>query len=389
MDPLASFGVTSGSPVERISALFRKAGAGPAWRPAAGLAACPTIALLLVAAVAAGQTEFVFERAPFASCHASTIVELKGGELMTAWFGGTREGAQDVAIWGSRRTVGGWSAPVELAREAGQPAWNPVLFHTGDGTLWLYYKVGPSPMTWTAARRFSRDEGRTWSEIERLPAGLVGPVRAKPLVMSDGTIVSGSSVESYRSWAAWVERSTDNGRTWSKIGPITVPRTVARRNPRGGSPAQVPGAPEWDFTDGLIQPSVVEVKGQRLRLYARATSSIGKICVAESSDGGVTWSEARPTELPNPNSGIDAVRLRDGRTVMIYNHTEKGRTPLNLAVSRDGEHWTMFRALESEPGEYSYPNVIQGADGDLHIAYTWKRQRIRYVRVPLSEVPGK
>jgi predicted neuraminidase len=348
------------------------------------------IALLIATtAVAATQTGFVFEKAPFASCHASTIVELRDGGLMAAWFGGTGEGSKDVAIWGSRKTGGAWSAPVELARQADQPTWNPVLFYTGDGTLWLYYKFGPSPMTWTAARRSSRDHGSTWSEIERLPAGILGPIRAKPLVLADGTIVSGSSVESYRSWAVWIERSTDHGRTWTKAGPITVPRTVARRNPRGSGPPQAPGVSEWDFTDGLIQPSVVAVQGKRLRLYARATSSIGRICVAESGDGGITWSAARPTELPNPNSGIDAVTLRDGRTVMIYNHTEKGRTPLNLAVSRDGGKWTMFQALESEPGEYSYPNVIQGADGDLHIAYTWNRKRIKYARVPLGDVPAK
>ncbi|MBL0159110.1 MAG: exo-alpha-sialidase [Bryobacterales bacterium] len=345
--------------------------------------------LLVSTALAATQSEFIYEKAPFPSCHASTIVELKNGELMAAWFGGTDEGAKDVAIWGSRRAGGAWSAPVELAREANQPTWNPVLFHTIDGTLWLYYKFGPSPMTWTAARRFSRDEGRTWSEIERLPAGILGPIRAKPLVLGDGTIVSGTSVESYRSWAVWIERSTDNGKTWTKTGPITVPRTVPRRNPRGSGPAQVPGVSEWDFTDGLIQPSVVAAGGKRLRLYARATSSIGRICVAESNDAGVTWSAARLTELPNPNSGLDAVTLRDGRMVMIYNHTERGRTPLNLAVSRDGESWTMFQALETEPGEYSYPNVIQGADGDLHITYTWKRQRVRYARVALGDVPAK
>ena len=237
-----------------------------------------SIPVLLLAAAAglAAQSEFIFETAPFRSCHASTIVELKGGELMAAWFGGTREGDKDVAIWGSRRTGAGWSAPVELAREKDQPSWNPVLFHTKDGVLWLYYKVGPSPQTWTAARRFSTDEGKTWSTIEKLPAGLIGPVRAKPLVLADGAIVSGSSVESYRSWAAWIERSTDGGKTWSKIGPITVPRTVARRDPRGGAPLEVPGAGEWDFTDGLIQPSVVAVKGRRLRLYARATASIGR-----------------------------------------------------------------------------------------------------------------
>ena len=347
------------------------------------------VLLTVAAALAAPRAEFVFEQAPFASCHASTLVQLRDGTLMAAWFGGTEEGAKDVAIWGARRSKEGvWSAPVELARAPGQPCWNPVLFYTRDGVLQLYYKFGPSPMTWTAARRTSRDDGRTWSAIERLPAGLVGPVRAKPLVLADGTIVSGSSVESYRSWAVWIERSTDNGATWAKIGPLTVDRSAPRRNIASSGPAQVPGTNEWDFTDGLIQPSVIALGGRHLRLYARATSSIGRICVSDSQDGGLTWSAVETTELPNPNSGIDAVPLRDGRLVMIYNHTERGRTPLNLAVSRNGVKWTMFHTLESEPGEYSYPNVIQGADGDLHIAYTWKRLRIRYVRVPLADVPA-
>jgi predicted neuraminidase len=109
--------------------------------------------------------------------------------------------------------------------------------------------------------------------------------------------------------------------------------------------------------------------------------------VADSHDGGITWTAARPLDLPNPNSGIDAVRLTDGRFVMIYNHTERGRTPLNLAVSLDGEHWKPFHALETEPGEYSYPAMVQGSDGSLHITYTWRRQRIKYVNWPLVLIP--
>jgi predicted neuraminidase len=127
--------------------------------------------------------------------------------------------------------------------------------------------------------------------------------------------------------------------------------------------------------------------GDRLRLYARSTSNIGAVCVADSLDRGVTWTSARPIELPNPNSGIDAVRLRDGRIVVAYNNTKSGRTPLNLALSKDGEHFQMFSVLEDEPGEYSYPAIIQGRDGDLHITYTWNRTRIRYVRFPLAAVP--
>src|ERR1700729_796291 len=177
---------------------------------------------------------------PFAASHASTVVELKNGDLMSAWFGGTAEGKPDVAIWGATGTRAGWSAPVELAREPDVPCWNPVLFHTRDGRLWLYYKFGPSPQTWTGARKWSQDEGKTWSPVEHLPAGLLGPIRAKPLVQQDGTIVSGTSTEAYRSWAAWIDRSTDGGKTWAKIGPI-VPPVGADKQPTADAHAgQVP-----------------------------------------------------------------------------------------------------------------------------------------------------
>lgn len=346
----------------------------------------PTRRMVLAAGVfgsmaglkAAPSAEFIYESAPFPSCHASTVVDLGGGELMAAWFGGKDEGAKDVAIWGARRAAGRWLEPVELVRERDIPTWNPVLFVTRDGRLWLYYKFGPAPDSWTAGRMFSTDKGKTWSKAEHLPAGIYGPIRAKPLVLADGTIVSGTSVESYKSWSTWIERSTDGGATWTKFGPISV---AASKNPpldpRTGQPR----------TSGIIQPAIVSMGGKKLRLYARATTDIGKICVADSADLGKTWTQAREMDLPNPNSGIDAVALRDGRIVMIYNHTARGRSPLNLAVSKDGERFQMFQALETEPGEFSYPALIQGSDGDLHMTYTWNRKKIRYVRVPLADVP--
>lgn len=330
-----------------------------------------TLALLTLAAHAAVTQEFIYTQAPFPSAHASTIVELKNGDLLSAWFGGSAEGKPDVAIWSARRSHGAWTTPAELVREPNIACYNPVLFYSADGKLWLYYKFGPHPSSWSAGRRSSTDDGQTWSPVEHLPAGLYGPIRAKPLLLSDGTIVSGTSVESYHSWAAWIERSTDNGDIWSKIGPIVAP-----------------GHPPPNETYGIIQPSVVRLKDGTLRLYARSTEQIAKICVADSHDGGVHWTPVHTLDLPNSNSGIDALGLPDGRVLLVFNNTTKGRTPLTFAVSNDGEHFRIFQTLESDPGEYSYPAMIQDRDGDIHITYTWNRQRIRYAHLPLKDIPA-
>jgi predicted neuraminidase len=343
----------------------------------------------------AGQFLFAPGSAPFPECHASTVVVLKNDELMAAWFGGTKEGAPDVAIWGARRVGGVWSAPVELEREKGVPSWNPVLFHTKDGRLWLYYKVGPSPGNWAAGRMYSDDEGKTWSKDERLPAGLLGPIRAKPLVLDDGTIVAGSSVEAHETWAAWVERSTDGGKNWAKIGPISVPRavdeaTVPEPEPPAGSVSLMPGSDAKPLPrkyEGIIQPSIISLGGKHLRLYARSRTLAAKIAVADSMDNGATWSQARFIDVPNNNSGIDAIRLKDGRIVLIYNNTPDGRTPLNLAVSRDGEHFTLFATLEDIVGQYSYPAMVEAADGGLEMTYTWQRKTIKYVHLALKDIP--
>ena len=355
-------------------------------------------ALLMVAPIAMAQGirpvgEFIFQpgSAPFPSCHASTIVTLKNGDLMAAWFGGTAERAPDVAIWGSRRVNGKWSAPVELEREKGVPSWNPVLFHTRDGRLWLYYKVGPSPSQWAAGRMYSEDEGQTWSKDERLPAGLLGPIRAKPLILDDETIVAGSSVEAHETSAAWIERSTDNGKTWLKIGPITITREVDAAEPPAPDPPK--DAPGWAADKGprefggIIQPSVISLGGKHLRLYARTHTLASKVAVSDSMDNGLTWTQARYIDVPQNNSGLDVTRLKDGRIVMIFNNTTVGRTPLNLAIGTDGEHFRVFATLEDTVGQYSYPALIQGPDGALEMTYTWQRKTIKYVHLPLSDVP--
>ncbi len=336
----------------------------------------PILFVLSGAAMFAQSAEFVSEHLPTPSVHASTVVELENGDLMAAWFGGTREGAPDVAIWGARRSASGWSEVRELVREPQIAAYNPVLFQAPGDPLWLYYKFGPSPGLWSAGRLSSSDSGKTWTAPEHLPAGLYGPIRAKPLILPGGVIVSGTSVESYGTWACWIERSVDHGMTWTRIGPIAAPAKLA------AGPTK-PGA-----AYGIIQPSVIQIEGAHLRLYARSTAGIGRICYSDSLDGGLTWSEVRATSLPNPNSGIDAVRLKDGRLAMVYNNTTAGRTPLNLAVSRDGVTWRNFYDLETEPGEYSYPAMVEARNGDLLITYTWRREKIRFVRFPLGKIPA-
>lgn len=332
-----------------------------------------------------------------ANNHASTVVELKHGDVMAAWFAGSREGAPDVKIYGARLHNGAWSRPEVLASADGVACWNPVLFHTRDGRLWLYYKYGTHPSTWKGARRWSDDEGRTWSKIEDLPEGILGPIKDKPLVLPDGTIVSGSSVENGK-WNAWIERSTDNGKTWTKFGPITVPAgedvpgaaAIAAAEEKQGPPVdgiRTKVYPPSRTTVGIIQPSVVWMSGKHLRFFARSRTRAARIAVADSWDDGKTWTQAHFIDLPNPNSGIDAVRLKDGRIVLAFNNSYNKRTPLNLAVSRDGEHFHVFKTLEDGPGQYSYPAIIQTANGDLLTTYTWRRELIKFVRVPLAEVP--
>ena len=318
---------------------------------------------------AAPESELIYTDAPFPSAHASTVMETADGDILASWFGGSDEGEPDVAIYTARMTDGKWSAPVEVARHENTPTWNPVLFRTqdadtGDDTVWLFYKFGDSPRTWTGAYMSSKDDGRTWSESTVLPTGILGPVRAKPLILPDGTIIAGSSHESYHSWTSYAEVTKDPAGVWARSNPIVIP----------------------DHPYGSIQPTIVPFAGG-VRMFVR-TRGKGKIGVSESYDGGRNWTPIRMTDLPNPNAGVDAVRLQDGRLVLIYNHTPKGRSPLNLAVSKDdGETWTSFLALEVQDGEYSYPAIIQHSDGSLHMTYTFKRETIKHVRVPLDEIP--
>ena len=169
--------------------------------------------------------EFIYETAPFPSCHASTIAETKSG-LVAAWFGGTAEKNPDVGIWLSRQVEGRWTAPVEVANglqspEKRYPTWNPVLFQPRSGPLLLFFKVGPNPQEWWGERMTSTDDGRSWSKAVRLPEGILGPIKNKPVQLADGTILCPTSTEDPKTdlWRVHFERTAAGGKTWRGTPP--------------------------------------------------------------------------------------------------------------------------------------------------------------------------
>ena len=328
--------------------------------------------------------EFIYENAPFPSAHASTIVGTTGG-LVVAWFGGTAEKNPDVGIWVSRLPRGGrsseqqWSAPVEVAsgrQSDGRryPTWNPVLFAVPHGPLVLFYKVGPSPSEWWGMVTASDDGGRGWEKPRRLPDGILGPIRAKPVRLESGALLAGSSTED-AGWRAHIETlkgTEDEGRrtqsssewlarathaeSWTKSPPLNTPKEF-----------------------GAIQPTILMHSLSRLQILCRTEQ--GVIAESWSSDGGATWDRLKATKLPNPSAGIDVVKLTKGLFVLAYNPTAEKRHTIALSTSRDGIEWSAPVAIEEGPGEYSYPAIIQTRDGLLHMTYTWRRQRVRHVVV--------
>ncbi len=305
--------------------------------------------------------EFVFENPPFAFCHASTLMQTDSGNLLCAYFAGSGEGEKDVGIWLSVRSEKEWSAPCLIAQEPEAPCWNPVLFTLPSGEILLFYKVGPHPTCWSGVIRRSHDEGESWSAPESLPAGVIGPVKNRPLLLGDGTLLCGSSIETWRRWGCWIDITSDGGTSWSKSSPINLKGSLF----------------------GIIQPALFFTPEGQLRLLARSHNT-GFICMASSNDHGKTWTEAIPTDLPNPNSAIDAIQLQNQQILLAYNHSSEERTPLNLALSADGGlHFRPLLTLENSPGEYSYPSLIQTKDGKVHISYTFNRTSIKHVVVDL------
>lgn len=317
-----------------------------------------------------GIVEYVFEKEkPFKECHASTLIETVNGDFLCAWFGGTKEKNPDVAIWLARRTSEGWSYPIKIAKVKEEAHWNPVLFKDQNNIIYLFFKVGKNVPSWSTYWMKSLDDGKTWSEAVELVPGDIGgrgPVKNKPIIISDGTWVAPASTERGK-WTCFADLSTDFGKTWTKSNEWEVDRKKIR-----GS--------------GTIQPTLWE--SERGKLHALMRTTCGKIARSDSSDGGKTWCPVYLTQLPNNNSGIDLIKTDDEKLWLVYNPVGINwgpRNPLTLAVSNDnGIKWTNIAHLEKDSvptHEYSYPAIIKASKG-IAICYTWRRERIKFWFIP-------
>ena len=385
------------------------------------------------------KDEFLYEQASFPQCHAATIVETKKGDLVATYFGGKHERHPDVCIWVSIKKKGQqeWSKPIlaadgvftlgtayaELAgitaestpasegpvrrgsasaNQRRKACWNPVITEIPNGELWLFFKVGLKVADWTGWLCKSKDGGRTWSDKEPLPKGFLGPIKNKPEII-DGRLLCPSSTED-NGWKFHMEIYDIAKKEWKYVGPVKAELAMRTEDMKAGSASvtaakediEAPDAGGVATKDGrhpidCIQPSILKLKDRRLQVLMRTRN--GKIGTSFSSDNGDTWSNVTLLDVPNNQSGTDAVTLQDGRHVLIYNNfatlpgTKKGvRTPLSIAISSDGSHWHHALTLEDSPiSQYSYPSIIQGKDGKLHAVYTWRRLRVAYKEIDLNK----
>jgi predicted neuraminidase/peroxiredoxin len=309
------------------------------------------------------SSELVFETIPNAPAHhCSTLTQAANGDLLCLWYGGSYESADDQVLFMSRRPKGKrtWSRPTVVVRNPLQPPGNAVIFVDGLKRVWIVWgrMEASRPLRrgggWGQCRlmyRISMDHGATWSKDQELDGLYACLPRNVPITLTDGTLLLGLTGRRGKRHGSFVLRTTDNGTIWQPSGLM-----------QGGS-----------------QPTLIERDdGTLLALMRHAP----RILQSTSRDGGRSWTPPEPSDLKNPGAGIAMTRLRSGRVVLVFNDSETLRTPLSIARSVDGgKTWERPLKLEANPGEYSYPSVIQTSDGKIHVTYTYRRYAIKHVEM--------
>ncbi len=357
-----------------------------------------------------------FIQSPSPQNHAAFLARLPGNELACVWFGGTMEGKPDISIHMSvfDQASGCWNAATVLNDDLARSEQNPMLFNASDGKVWLLYtsQISGHQNTSIVRRRISHDGGKTFDTAETMIADAGTFIRQPIVRCSNGDLllpVFKCRVRPGETWTgnndnAGVYRSRDGGQSWT-FGE--VPDSL-----------------------GCVHMNIVKVTEQYFVAFFRSRWA-DFIYRTESHDSGTSWQSPKPTAVPNNNSSIQAIRLQDGRMVMVYNHSSAAnatgrrtslyddleenastpvpqegrqafwgapRAPLSLTFSRDnGLNWTDRQDIDTSDGyclsnnsvsrvnhELSYPVLLAGPDNTLDIAFTWFRQGIKHVRIPLT-----
>jgi len=296
------------------------------------------------------------------SCHVGTIAELPSGEYLAAFYAGTHEGHTDVAILTAhlRSEIDGWEYIRTVVDTPGKSDGNAVLHVDTYGHVWLFYVTQQEP-GWDHVLMYamkSEDEGRTWEDPISVGDTLGWMPKNKPICLQSGRTVWPCYDE--RSWRGFCLISDDGCVTWEQSGFMQAPV-------------------------GVIQPTLIPREDGSILALLRTGASADDpdncvIWKSVSSDEGMTWSPCERTDLPNPNSGFDAVKLDTGGVVLIYNDSGTARHPLTLALSKDdGQTWPLKRNIETQQAEFSYPSIIQGHGGRIHAIYTYKRTHMKHV----------
>jgi alpha-L-rhamnosidase len=351
--------------------------------------------------------------------HAATIAEISNDHVIAAYFGGTDEGKSDVRIWLSHgfkdsNDLWNWQSPYvvadsyEIPGQKNKPCYNPVLFRFDKKTLFLFYKIGKSPMNWKGYLKKSFDGGNTWSKAEDLSKynGAVGPTRCKPIRLNAHTILCGSSEEGLVNWNVRMEIFKFLPHS-SKISCVKISSPIeVLNNPFGSGKIKKDNSSKFAFLNhmGIIQPTIFfsgnSFKNDgEIKIICRGKGTKYLIS-SNSKDFGDTWSPVEQTGLVNAGgdcgSGLDSVKLKNGNILIVRNDLPEGiknsqcgdRSKLVLDISKDnGTTWKTIFILEAtspqEGKQNCYPSIIQASDGLIHVVYTFDKigneNRIKHV----------